>query len=152
VFYTVVLNDTFRINYYKSYLFHVEKAIADGVHVQGYFAWSLLDNFEWVNGYDMRFGLTYVNFSTFERIPKSSAKWYGSFVRKNPHFGTKTIDLDRYQFSAHFLVVVSCMCFTVFLVMFFLCANVCRQKDDILISIRHSAATNSYFQVDQTEL
>ena len=50
--------------------------------LRGYFAWSLLDNFEWHNGYQKRFGLVYVDYPTQERIPKSSFDWYRRFIRR----------------------------------------------------------------------
>ena len=59
------------------------KAIQEGVPVHGYFAWSLLDNFEWAYGYAKRFGLIYVDYETLQRIPKASAKWYGQVIRAN---------------------------------------------------------------------
>lgn len=56
------LNDTFRINYLEQYLSYVSIAIEDdGVDVKGYFVWSLLDNFEWADGYSKRFGISNVN-------------------------------------------------------------------------------------------
>jgi beta-glucosidase len=56
-------------------------AIERGVPVDAYFAWSLLDNFEWSSGYAKRFGLIYVDYDTLHRIPKRSAKWYGQFLK-----------------------------------------------------------------------
>ena len=58
------------------------RAIADGVPVVGYFAWSLLDNFEWAHGYSRRFGLVYVDYPTLERIPKSSFHWYRDHIAR----------------------------------------------------------------------
>jgi beta-glucosidase len=49
--------------------------------VKGYFVWSLLDNFEWAYGYDMRFGLVYIDFASQRRIPKASARWYADLIR-----------------------------------------------------------------------
>ena len=58
-------------------------AIAQGVPLDGYFAWSLMDNFEWAYGYTRRFGLVYVDFDTQARTPKDSARYYASVVRTN---------------------------------------------------------------------
>ena len=55
-------------------------AVADGVDVRRYHAWSLLDNFEWEHGYDKRFGIVRVDYSTQERIPKRSALWYRDHI------------------------------------------------------------------------
>uniref|UniRef100_UPI00398F6299 lactase/phlorizin hydrolase-like n=1 Tax=Pristiophorus japonicus TaxID=55135 RepID=UPI00398F6299 len=80
------LNDTWRINYYQSYINEVLKAIKlDGIDIRGYTAWSLLDNFEWAVGYADRFGLFYVNYSnpSLPRIPKASTKYYSTIIRCN---------------------------------------------------------------------
>jgi len=75
------LNDTFRINYLSSYLAQLELAISqDKVNVKGYTAWTLLDNFEWTDGYSVRFGLHYVDFNTLVRTPKASAAWYSNYI------------------------------------------------------------------------
>jgi beta-glucosidase len=55
----------------------------DGVDLRGYFVWSLLDNFEWANGYSKRFGLIYVDYVTQRRILKDSAKWYAEVIARN---------------------------------------------------------------------
>lgn len=60
-----------------------EKAIEDGADIHGYFYWSLMDNFEWSEGYSQRFGLAYVDYRTGERILKDSAKWYREVIAKN---------------------------------------------------------------------
>ncbi|KAL5721993.1 beta-glucosidase [Ranunculus cassubicifolius] len=79
------LHDTTRINYYKSYLIQLKRAIDDGAKVTGYFAWSLLDNFEWKSGYTSRFGLVYVNLKDLKRYPKMSAYWFKTLLtRKKP--------------------------------------------------------------------
>ena len=54
--------------------------VGDGVNVARYHAWSLLDNFEWEHGYDMRFGIVYVDYATQRRVPKSSGLWYRDFI------------------------------------------------------------------------
>ena len=58
----------------------MKEAIAAGVDVQGYYVWSLLDNFEWEYGYSHRFGIVYVDYSTQRRIPKRSALWYRDHI------------------------------------------------------------------------
>ncbi len=68
--------DIDRINYLRGYFEAAAQAIADGVDLRGYFVWSLLDNFEWGEGYSKRFGLVYVDYATQERFPKASAAWY----------------------------------------------------------------------------
>jgi len=57
--------------------------VGAGVDVRGYFVWSILDNFEWAHGYSKRFGLTWVDFRSGERIPKASFAWYRNTVRAN---------------------------------------------------------------------
>ncbi|XP_066371080.1 beta-glucosidase 8-like [Miscanthus floridulus] len=70
------LHDTVRIDFYKNYLTELKKGIDDGANVVGYFAWSLLDNFEWLSGYTSKFGIVYVDFTTLKRYPKDSAYWF----------------------------------------------------------------------------
>lgn len=70
-----------RIAYHKSYLASLARAIRNGADVRGYFIWSLMDDFEWTNGYDINFGLYSVDRITMDRLPKSSAKWYRDFLR-----------------------------------------------------------------------
>lgn len=77
------VNDLKRKNYYKGYLEACAKAIENGVNLKGYFAWSLMDNFEWASGYEKRFGIHYVDFQTLERTPKLSAKWLTEVISKN---------------------------------------------------------------------
>ena len=77
------VDDPARLSYIKRHLAMVHKAIQIGVPVEGYFAWSLLDNFEWSFGYSKRFGMVYVDFQTQQRIPKSSAKWYRKVIHEN---------------------------------------------------------------------
>jgi beta-glucosidase len=74
------VRDPERVAYVADHVRAVERAIAAGVPVEGYFVWSLLDNFEWALGYAKRFGLVYVDYPTLERIPKASFAWYRSFL------------------------------------------------------------------------
>lgn len=77
-----MLDDKLRVAYFKGYLAGVSQAIKDGVDVRGYFAWSLLDNFEWTQGYTKRFGLIYVDYKNgLLRHPKSSAYWWRRFLK-----------------------------------------------------------------------
>jgi beta-glucosidase len=75
------IRDPERQSYLEQHLIACSRAIRDGVPLAGYFAWSLLDNFEWAYGYQKRFGLVYVDYATQERIPKSSFEWYRRFIQ-----------------------------------------------------------------------
>lgn len=75
--------DLGRMMYLQNHLIHLHRATADGYPVKGYFLWSMLDNFEWATGYTKRFGITYVNYTTQQRIPKLSAKFYSEVIRRN---------------------------------------------------------------------
>ncbi len=77
------VHDPERVSYLRGHLAEVGRAIADGVPVAGYFAWSLLDNFEWAEGYAKRFGLVFVDFGTQRRILKHSGEVYSQIVRAN---------------------------------------------------------------------
>jgi beta-glucosidase len=74
------IRDTRRIEYHRSHIDQVLNAIDSGAPCTGYFAWSLMDNFEWAEGYNQRFGLIWVDFETLERIPKDSFHWYKNFI------------------------------------------------------------------------
>ncbi|XP_062105138.1 beta-glucosidase 42 [Humulus lupulus] len=78
-----MLDDKLRVTYFKGYLAGVAQAIKDGADVRGYFAWSLLDNFEWAMGYTKRFGIVYVDYNNnrLTRHPKSSAYWFLRFLK-----------------------------------------------------------------------
>ncbi|CAK9179500.1 unnamed protein product [Ilex paraguariensis] len=78
-----VLHDVKRIEFHKGYFASLAQAIRNGADVRGYFAWSLMDNFEWIRGYSTRFGLHYIDCQTLNRIPKLSAKWYKRFLTKS---------------------------------------------------------------------
>jgi beta-glucosidase len=77
------IRDVERIQYLDGHLRAVLDAMGAGVDVRGYFVWSVLDNFEWAHGYSKRFGLTWVDFRSSERIPKASFAWYRRTVRAN---------------------------------------------------------------------
>ncbi|WP_433292603.1 GH1 family beta-glucosidase [Actinoplanes sp. CA-030573] len=76
------LDDQFRIDYLDGHLGAVRRAIADGVDVRGYFVWSLLDNFEWAEGYRQRFGLVRTDFDTLARTPRDSYRWLQAALRE----------------------------------------------------------------------
>jgi len=78
-----VVNDTRRIDFYRGYLAAVARAIDEGADVRGYHAWTLLDNFEWSEGYAQRFGLVFVDFPSADRTIKESGRWYGSVAAEN---------------------------------------------------------------------
>ena len=75
--------DTDRIMFLRNYLSQLQRAVADGVPVKGYFLWSLMDNFEWADGYGNRFGLHYVDYATQRRTPKLSAAFYRQVIARN---------------------------------------------------------------------
>jgi beta-glucosidase len=75
------VNDVQRVNYLKDHIEQVLLAKNKGVNVTGYFVWTLLDNFEWAEGFYPRFGLVYVDFKTQQRIIKASGNWYGNFIK-----------------------------------------------------------------------
>ena len=74
-------DDPRRVDYLEAHLRSLHTAMADGVDVRGYFAWSLFDNFEWAFGFDQRFGLVHVDYSTLVRTPKTSARWFADVCR-----------------------------------------------------------------------
>lgn len=76
------IKDQKRIQFFEEYLTNILKAKNEGVKIGGYLAWSLLDNFEWAEGYEPRFGLVYVNYENQERIIKDSGKWFANFLRE----------------------------------------------------------------------
>ncbi|KAG0610477.1 hypothetical protein M758_7G069000 [Ceratodon purpureus] len=80
------LKDPERIQYYHDYMQNVLLAIRDGSDVRGYFAWSLMDNFEWAVGYTVRFGIYYVDYlNGLARYPKSSVYWFQQILKKTSH-------------------------------------------------------------------
>jgi beta-glucosidase len=77
------IRDTRRIAYHRQYLHALARSIADGADVRGYHAWTLLDNFEWDQGFSQRFGLAYVDFKTQQRTLKESGRWYAKVAAQN---------------------------------------------------------------------
>jgi beta-glucosidase len=73
--------DTERVQFLRAYVGAMNEAASSGVDVRGYFVWSLLDNFEWEQGYANRFGLTYIDYPTQRRIPKASFRWYADLIK-----------------------------------------------------------------------
>jgi hypothetical protein len=65
------------------FLSPLHRASAEGFPIKGYFLWSLMDNFEWADGYGKRFGIHYVDFATQRRVPKLSAAWYRELIARN---------------------------------------------------------------------
>ncbi|CAJ2652567.1 unnamed protein product [Trifolium pratense] len=77
------LNDIHRIKYYYDHLLYLQSAIRIGVNVKGYFVWSLLDNFEWAEGYTVRFGVNFVDYNdNLKRYHKLSAQWFKNFLKR----------------------------------------------------------------------
>jgi len=78
-----VIQDDDRIKYLESHLEVVKKALSEGIKLEGYYIWSLVDNFEWAHGYSKRFGLFYINYETLERSWKKSAIWLKKYIEDN---------------------------------------------------------------------
>jgi beta-glucosidase len=75
-----VIQDEARIRFLKAHFAQAHRAIADGIPLKGYFIWSLMDNFEWSSGFTLRYGITYVDYKTQQRIIKQSGHWLRSFL------------------------------------------------------------------------
>ena len=78
-----VVDDPKRVAYLEAYMGQVKRAMDEGSSVTGYFAWSLMDNFEWATGYSKRFGLIHVDYETQQRIIKSSGRWYHDLIKRS---------------------------------------------------------------------
>jgi len=78
-----VVHDPRRIHYHRQHLQALSQAITDGADVCGYHAWSLMDNFEWAEGFSQRFGLAYTDFKTLRRTIKDSGRWYSKIAAEN---------------------------------------------------------------------
>ncbi|MFD1137420.1 GH1 family beta-glucosidase [Paenibacillus urinalis] len=77
------VKDFRRISYLQQHIAQIHRAITDGIQVKGYMAWSMMDNFEWAEGYRMRFGLVHVDYRSLVRTPKESFYWYQNVIRNN---------------------------------------------------------------------
>jgi len=77
------VHDDERIDFYRGYVGQVARALDEGCDVRGYYAWTLLDNFEWATGFSQRFGLTYCDFNTQQRTVKDSGYWFRDLIRAN---------------------------------------------------------------------
>lgn len=85
------VHDAPRIRYLREHIAQAYHAMQAGVPLHGYFVWSLLDNFEWAFGYQMRFGLVYVDYATQERTIKDSGRWYSRVTRENAVLAAMTM-------------------------------------------------------------
>ena len=77
------VDDVDRVMYLRNYLTQLRRAAVEEYPIKGYFVWTLLDNFEWAEGYTKRFGIHHVDFETQRRTPKLSAHWYREVIRRN---------------------------------------------------------------------
>jgi len=77
------VHDPQRIDYTHRHLLQLHRAMAEGADVRGYFHWSIMDNFEWTDGYKQRFGLIHVDYTTQKRTLKDSAAWYKKVIATN---------------------------------------------------------------------
>ena len=77
------IEDTDRVMYLRNHVTQMRRAASEGYPIKGYFLWSLLDNFEWADGYSKRFGICYVDFKTQKRTLKQSAEWYREVIKHN---------------------------------------------------------------------
>merc|ERR550525_1059259 len=96
----VAKNDAFRVEFLQDYIAQLHKSIEGGADVRGYFAWSLMDNFEWALGYSKRFGIVHVDYKTLKRTPKASAKWFSEVVRAN------AVKIDAAELAASDFIMI----------------------------------------------
>jgi beta-glucosidase len=76
------VHDERRLDFYRGYIGQVGRALAEGADIRGYYAWSLMDNFEWAAGYSQRFGIIDCDFDTQKRTIKDSGYWYRDLISK----------------------------------------------------------------------
>nr|A3RF67.1 RecName: Full=Isoflavonoid 7-O-beta-apiosyl-glucoside beta-glycosidase; AltName: Full=Beta-glycosidase; Flags: Precursor [Dalbergia nigrescens]ABN70849.1 beta-glycosidase [Dalbergia nigrescens] len=98
------LIDTYRIDSYYRHLFYVRSAIGSGANVKGFFAWSLLDNFEWNEGFTSRFGLNFVNYTTLTRYHKLSATWFKYFLARDQEIAKLDISAPKARWSSSTMI------------------------------------------------
>jgi beta-glucosidase len=98
------VHDDFRVNMYRDYIANIIDAITvDGVNLKSYFGWSLMDNFEWDDGYNSRFGMTYVDYKNDQkRYLKDSIIWYSIFTQTGDLYPTFTNPSDNMIAERHF--------------------------------------------------
>ncbi|XP_038688812.1 uncharacterized protein LOC119987970 [Tripterygium wilfordii] len=103
------LNDVKRVEYMAAYLDALLSTVRDGADVRGYFYWTLLDDFEWTDGYTERFGLHYIDYSTLKRTPKLSATWYKEYIAKHKVLKVQMPEPDRqhYEYYCRFVIYSS---------------------------------------------
>ena len=77
------VHDHHRIDFLKAYIREFKRATSDGVQTLGYFQWTLIDNFEWAEGYDYRFGIIHIDYQTQKRTIKESGRWYAKLIQTN---------------------------------------------------------------------
>jgi len=83
------VNDPQRVRYIREHIQALGQALAQGVPLRGYFVWSLMDNFEWAEGYSKRFGIVYIDYPTQRRIVKESGRWYADFITDQRRQGVR---------------------------------------------------------------
>ena len=78
------INDDARIEFLENYLYYIMKAKEEGVNIKGYYVWSTMDLYSWINGYKKRYGLVYVDYEdeNLKRIPKKSYYWYRNYIKR----------------------------------------------------------------------
>jgi beta-glucosidase len=98
---TGAVRDLERIDYLRDHFAAAHAAIVKGVNLRGYFVWSLMDNFEWADGYSQRFGIVYIDYRTKARIPKQSAYWYRDVIAANAVDGVADVTGGGASTPAH---------------------------------------------------
>ncbi|KAL2481968.1 Beta-glucosidase 17 [Abeliophyllum distichum] len=94
--------DDMRIKYHQDHLYYVKKAMDEGVDVKSYYIWSMFDNYEWAEGYKVRFGIFYVDFlnGRLTRFPKTSAIWFMNFLGKKPALLKRQAEANEQEYGS----------------------------------------------------